>query len=347
LGETRAVARLYAAAGSATSGQAASANPTNPSMWNYPEAAIARYLAPAGLGENPGGNVTGVSPAVREDSAFAVADETVYRLRLTVSAAGVIEAAGFEYEGSPVSVASASLLCEMVLRRHMDFAIRITPEELGRALGGLPEDEARSRVYGMEALRDAHRVWSLSQAGAAAGSELVCYCMKVSVATVRGAIRRLGLSSVGEVSRETTAGTGCGTCKPDLAGLVARELSARRGELEAEQRGRAAARVASAADAARLEAIQEVLDSEVRPGLKLDGGGIDVLEVRGSRVLVSFRGACSTCSSATSTMRFLVKDRLHTHVDPGLEIVEAEREGCLAGEPGVLAHTPALAGVGA
>ena len=63
-------------------------------------------------------------------------------------------------------------------------------------------------------------------APAAAGERMVCTCNKVTEAGIREAIAA-GCASVEAVGAATRAGTGCGSCKNDLARLISRHAVAR------------------------------------------------------------------------------------------------------------------------
>ena len=53
-------------------------------------------------------------------------------------------------------------------------------------------------------------------------SPTICVCHSVSAATIRAAIEA-GARDVAGIGAATCAGTGCGSCKPELAGLLATE----------------------------------------------------------------------------------------------------------------------------
>lgn len=56
----------------------------------------------------------------------------------------------------------------------------------------------------------------------------------------------------------------------------------------------------------RRKAIETVLDDKVRAFLERDGGGLEVREIDGDRIMVSYFGACGGCgSSTTGTLRFI------------------------------------------
>jgi bacterioferritin-associated ferredoxin len=49
---------------------------------------------------------------------------------------------------------------------------------------------------------------------------LVCHCHRICDRTIRESVRQ-GASSVAEVGAACRAGTGCGGCRPIIAGLLA------------------------------------------------------------------------------------------------------------------------------
>lgn len=60
---------------------------------------------------------------------------------------------------------------------------------------------------------------------------------------------------------------------------------------------------------ARVEA---ALDA-VRPGLQMDGGDLELVEIRGDEVVVRLRGACQACAMATMTLTLFVEERVRRH----------------------------------
>lgn len=276
-------------------------------MWSYSPLAIEHQLRPRNAGVPDGDVLVGVA---EEDDV-----DTRYRVGLVLSANGAIERIGFDFVGSAQSVASTSFLSGMVVGRRLSFAVTITEADLDRAMGGIPETVFHQRCLGLEALRDAYRKWNASVADPT--DVLVCTCMSVGMRKLEAAARA-GARTVQELSEATTAGTGCGTCRPQLKDVL--DGFMRTLEREAGGGREFAARL-SPVDLARLELIEEVLENEVRPGLAMDGGDLEVVGLEGKHLSLRFRGTCVSCNQSGSTMRFLVEDRLHSMVDPGLEIV--------------------------
>ena len=47
-----------------------------------------------------------------------------------------------------------------------------------------------------------------------------------------------------------------------------------------------------------VKKVEEILDRTVRPGLRADGGDVEVVSVEGGEVKISYQGACGGCPSA-------------------------------------------------
>jgi len=72
----------------------------------------------------------------------------------------------------------------------------------------------------------------------------------------------------------------------------------------------------------RVARIQEVLEYDLRPAIRTDGGDIQFVDLSGDRVRVTLHGHCKSCHSATSTLKNGVEKRLQDVVWPSLEVVE-------------------------
>ena len=164
---------------------------------------------------------------------------------------------------------------------------------------------------------------------------MLCRCFEVSQARIARAIADHALNSVAEVTSHTRAGGGCGSCHIDIENLLSRARAerARAADDERVKQAREAARTqvasssAGISDLQRAALIQEVLDREVRPGLAMDGGDMELVGVEGTKVSVKLNGHCVSCSSSTATMRFFVEDKLRELVDPAIEVIDITSHG--------------------
>ena len=71
------------------------------------------------------------------------------------------------------------------------------------------------------------------------------------------------------------------------------------------------------------ERIEEVLDVHVRPGLRADGGDVEVVGIDADNIVqVRMQGACQGCSSSAMTLTMMIEAALKTHV-PEVRFLEA------------------------
>lgn len=76
----------------------------------------------------------------------------------------------------------------------------------------------------------------------------------------------------------------------------------------------------SPADQQSLDAINMLLDEQVRPYLKSDGGDLHVVSLAGNLLSVHYQGSCGTCpSSISGTLRGI--ENLVKSIEPDIEVV--------------------------
>ena len=82
-----------------------------------------------------------------------------------------------------------------------------------------------------------------------------------------------------------------------------------------------APKAATASDKGILDQVLDVVESDIRPGVKMDGGDIEVVAVDEGVVKVRLHGACTTCSSSSITLYQGVQNILAQKVE-GVASVE-------------------------
>lgn len=70
-----------------------------------------------------------------------------------------------------------------------------------------------------------------------------------------------------------------------------------------------------------IQAIEEILDRTVRPGLQGDGGDIEVIKYEEGKLYVHYQGACGTCPSATSGTLMAIEGILRDELNPNIEVI--------------------------
>lgn len=70
-----------------------------------------------------------------------------------------------------------------------------------------------------------------------------------------------------------------------------------------------------------LQAIEEILDHTIRPGLQGDGGDIDVVKFEDNKLYVSYQGSCGTCPSSTTGTLMAIEGILREQYNPEIEVI--------------------------
>ena len=121
-----------------------------------------------------------------------------------------------------------------------------------------------------------------------------------------------------ESKRRTRHGcqSGCGKCRGDIAAIIA-GINSERAESEPKTAP------ATLTNIQKIRLIEEIMNREIRPVLKKDGGDIELVDVIGNRVLVTLRGMCANCQVARFTLKDIVETKLKEFVSKDLVVEEA------------------------
>jgi assimilatory nitrate reductase catalytic subunit len=127
-----------------------------------------------------------------------------------------IASAAFETVAFDEARAVASRLCGAVLGGTLAQTSAVSIPDLA-LLAGLPE-----RSPAVRTVHFAKSAALLPHLGRTSrdGPGITCTCFHVPTERIVETIRRLRLTTVEEVRDATNAGSGCGTCRPELARLL-------------------------------------------------------------------------------------------------------------------------------
>ncbi|HEY9191051.1 MAG TPA: NifU family protein [Sulfurovum sp.] len=67
-------------------------------------------------------------------------------------------------------------------------------------------------------------------------------------------------------------------------------------------------------------AVMSVIE-KVRPSIKLDGGDIQLLDIKDGKVYVQLQGACVGCGSSGTTIKFGVERQMQTLIHPEITVI--------------------------
>ncbi|KGO34411.1 nitrogen fixation protein NifU [Desulfobulbus sp. Tol-SR] len=264
-------------------------------MWEYTDLVKEHFLNPRNVGEVEQADGTG------DVGSLACGD--ALKLTIKVDDQGIITDAKFKTFGCASAIASSSALTEMVKGMSLDEASKITNEDIADYLGGLPKEKMHCSVMGREALEAAIADYRGMTLPTAEG-EIVCECFGVTDLEIIRAINESNLRSVEEITNFTKAGGGCGKCEDKLREILQRTVE---GKLEWIKPMEKPKRMTTLQ---KIKKIEDVLEREIRPGLRKDGGDIELIDVDGDFVSVSLRGACKSCAKSQTTIKEYVEKKL-------------------------------------
>ncbi len=278
-------------------------------MWDYTDKVKEHFLNPRNVGEveSPSG--------VGEVGSLACGDALTLTFKLDEN--DKIIDAKFKTFGCASAIASSSALTEMIKGLPLAEAEKITNEDIAEYLGGLPKEKMHCSVMGREALEAAIANYRGVPIPMALG-ELVCECFGVTDLEINRAIKESNLRSVEEVTNFTKAGGGCGKCEDKIIALLKAARHEAKQEETLEEKPKPMTNIQ------KIKLIEDVLEREIRPALRRDGGDIELIDVDGDFVTVSLRGACVSCVASQATLKEYVEKKLREQVIDTL-IVEEEK----------------------
>lgn len=290
-------------------------------MWNYSEKVMDHFLNPRNAGEIE--NADGIG----EVGNIVCGDAMKLFVRLSPDGKTIAEAK-FQTFGCASAIASASALTEMLRGKTLDEAAKLTNQDIADYLGELPEEKMHCSVMGMEAFQAAMRDLKtkhptiqiegldMEEEGE---SRVVCKCFSVTERKIREVIRANNLKTLEQVTHYCKAGGGCGECKKEIQAILDSEL----GRLAADQKSDEVA-AKPLTNLQRIKLIESTIDDVIRPGLKADGGDVELVDIDGNQVTVKLVGKCAFCPSAMQTLKHWVEAKLREKVSPAIVVNEAK-----------------------
>jgi NifU-like protein len=281
-------------------------------MWEYTDKVKAYFENPQNIGEveNPDG--------VGEVGSLACGDALKLTFKLDENKR--IHEAKFQTFGCASAIASSSALTELIKGKTLEEAEKITNKDIAAFLGGLPKEKMHCSVLGEQALAAAIANYHGQPAPKVEEGEIVCECFGVTDTEIERVIRQNNLKTREEVTNYTKAGGGCESCHDKIEAILDRILKEEIRPIEIP----AASKPVPLTNLRKMKLIEETLEREIRPALKADGGDIDLIDIEGNKVLVSLRGACSSCRAAEVTLKQYVETKFKEFVSPEIIVEEVK-----------------------
>lgn len=281
-------------------------------MWDYSEKVKDHFFNPRNVGEVENAD------AVGEVGSLACGDALKLTLKLDTS--GRIAEAKFKTFGCGSAIASASALTEMIKGKSLDEASRITDNDIASYLGGLPEQKMHCSVMGREALEAAVANYRGTKIEKPVDEgTIVCKCFGVTDNKIAHEVREHKLTTIEQVTNYCKAGGGCQSCHPQIQAIIDEVWQKEKEKAMIETARKPLKKLTNIQ---KIKLTQETIERVIRPTLQSDGGDIELVDVDGDRVMVSFRGSCAACPSSKVTLKSTVEAKLRELVTDSLIVEE-------------------------
>lgn len=277
-------------------------------MWDYSEKVMDHYRNPRNVGKIDNAD------AIGEAGSLACGDSLKIYLKIEN---GIVTDAKFQTFGCGSAVASSSILTEMIIGKTVEEVKKITNKDIAEQLGGLPPEKMHCSVMGYEALEDAlgnyDNLTDLDDLRDEKKAEkIVCTCFNVTENMIWDAIKQNGLKTVEDITNYTKAGGACGKCKGLIQDII--DTYYKKEESESQQ--------STLSPAQRILKINNIIETQISPELRKDGGDITLVDIDGNKVLVKLRGKCSGCKNSHLTLKAFVESTLRDTVDKNIDVIE-------------------------
>ena len=126
--------------------------------------------------------------------------------------------ARFKTFGCGTAIASSDMMCEMIIGKTVDEAMKITNIDVERALrdeeatAAIPPQKMHCSVMAYDVIRKAAAIYKGVDMDSLEEEEIVCQCARVSLRTVKDVIRINNLMTVEDITHYTKAGAFCKSC---------------------------------------------------------------------------------------------------------------------------------------
>lgn len=265
------------------------------------------------------------------------------RLYWLIDKNDVIIDAKFKSFGCGTAIASSDMMVELCLNKTVQDAVKITNIDVEMALRDDPEIPAvpgqkmHCSVMAYDVIKKAAGIYLGKNEEDFEDEIIVCECARVSLGTIKEVIKLNDLKSIEEITQYTKAGGYCKSCiKP--GGHEKREyylsdiLNETILEMEHEklkenamklQRGNLSFRDMTTVQ--KVKAIDEAIDKNIRPMLVMDGGDMEILDIKDSGrnidIYIRYMGACNGCMSANTGTLFAIESILQEQLDDGIRVL--------------------------
>lgn len=250
----------------------------------------------------------------------------------------IIKKSTFKSFGCGTAIASSDVMAELCIGKTVDEAVKITNIDVEKAMRDHPDTPAvppqkmHCSVMAYDVIKKAAATYKGVDMESFETEFIVCECARVSLSTIREVIKLNDLKTVEEITDYTKAGAFCKSCikpggheKKDI--YLVDILAEVRAEMDKAQIEHSATtdNFREMSMVQKIKTIDAVLDEHIRPMLAMDGGNMELLDIKEDNenmdVYIRYLGACSTCGTGSTGTLFAIESVLKEKVDSAIRVL--------------------------
>ena len=241
--------------------------------------------------------------------------------------------ARFKSFGCGTAIASSDVMTELTIGKTVDEAMKVTNLDVEKALRdepnkpAFPPQKMHCSVMAYDVIMEAAAKYKGKEAKELKDDEIVCECARVTRKEIEDIVRKYNVKTVEELQKYTDAGKYCKSCVAP-GGHEERDvyLVDIIKEVQEQMKKEKLNEAAKTEDfekmslIKKIKAIEEFLDKKIKPMLAMDGGSLELVDIREedgiTKVYVKYLGACATCASGALTLHAIEEEmKKHFNTD--------------------------------
>lgn len=249
----------------------------------------------------------------------------------------------FKSFGCGTAIASSDIMTELCMGKTVEEAVKITNIDVEKAMRDTPDVPAvppqkmHCSVMAYDVIKKAAATYKGVDAESFETEFIICECARVTQDTLVDVIKINDLKTIEEIIDYTKAGAFCKSCVRagghEVKDIYLEEiLRDTRAEMEKERLQRAAAAApedkadfAGMSMVARIRAVDSVVEEYVRPMLIMDGGDMEVVDIKDNGefidIFIKYLGACSTCSTGSGGTLYAIESTLKQQLADNIRVM--------------------------
>jgi len=255
----------------------------------------------------------------------------------------VIMDSKFKSFGCGTAIASSDVMAELCKYKTVQDAVKITNIDVEKAMRDTPDtpsvppQKMHCSVMAYDVIKKAAGQYLNVDMESFEEEFIVCECARVTLDTLKEVIRLNDLTTVEQITDYTKAGGFCKSCiKPggheekdiylvDLVEEYEKERMVAGSEIAGGAANDVVADFATLTVIQKFKAIEKVIDDNIRQMLVMDGGDMEVLDLKENGenldVYIKYLGSCSGCESSSTGTLFAIENVLKEKCDQNIRVI--------------------------